>query len=292
MRFLGFLLRRIVGIAAVMIGVSVITFAMSHVIPADPAAAALGDHATAEQIAEFRAEYHLDRPLAEQYLTYAGGILRGDLGRSIRTRRAVAADLADSFPATLELSFAALFVSLLVGLPAGVWSAVFRGRLPDLIVRLLAHARANTIAWTALAMSFLALSGGAYAALSLPAGSVGTRQLRNGSITPAKLDPRAIGGSVRHWAQVNAAGSIVSSSSHARDTGVAADGDYVITWSDSFPTRCVPGVTVLGKTSLLSPAVGFANVRNTGSHPTRVWVSTYDPQGTPKPAPFSLAVIC
>ena len=140
MRFLRYLLRRIVGIAAVMIGVSVITFAISHVIPADPAAAALGDHATTEQIAEFRAEYHLDRPLSEQYLTYAEGILRGDLGRSIRTRRAVSADLADSFPATLELSLAALLVSLLVGLPAGVWSAVFRGRLPDLIVRLFALA--------------------------------------------------------------------------------------------------------------------------------------------------------
>jgi peptide/nickel transport system permease protein len=122
MRFLGFLLRRIVGIAAVMIGVSVITFAISHVIPADPAAAALGDHASAE------------------YVTYVTGILHGDLGLSIRTRRAVAADLADSFPATLELSFAALLIALLVGVPAGVWSAVFRGRLPDFVVRLLALA--------------------------------------------------------------------------------------------------------------------------------------------------------
>ncbi|MEA2662698.1 MAG: peptide/nickel transport system permease protein [Chloroflexota bacterium] len=140
MRFLGFLLRRIVGIAAVMIGVSVITFAISHVIPADPAAAALGDHATADQIAEFRSAYHLDRPVAEQYAIYAEGLLHGDLGRSIRTRRDVAADLADAFPATLELSFAALLVSLLVGLPLGVWSAVFRGRLPDLAVRLFALA--------------------------------------------------------------------------------------------------------------------------------------------------------
>ena len=67
MRFLGFLARRVVGIVAVMIGVSVITFAISHVIPADPAVAALGDHATADQIAAFRAEYHLDRPLAELF---------------------------------------------------------------------------------------------------------------------------------------------------------------------------------------------------------------------------------
>ena len=140
MRFVGFLLRRVVGIAAVMIGVSVITFAISHVIPADPAVAALGDHATDQQIAAFRAEYHLDRPLPEQYVTYVVGILHGDLGKSIRTRRSVADDLADSFPATLELSFAALLISLLVGIPAGIWSAIYRGRLPDVIVRVAALA--------------------------------------------------------------------------------------------------------------------------------------------------------
>ncbi len=123
-----------------MVGVSIITFAISHVIPADPAIAALGDHATAEQIAAFRQEYGLDRPVAEQYLIYAGGLVHGDLGRSIRTRRPVAEDLADAFPATLELSLSALLVSLLAGIPAGVWSAVRRGRLPDLVIRLLALA--------------------------------------------------------------------------------------------------------------------------------------------------------
>ena len=140
MRFLGFLLRRVVGIAAVMIGVSVITFAISHVSPADPVAAALGDHATDAQIAQFRAEYRLDRPLPEQYISYATGILHGDLGKSIRTRRSVADDLADSFPATLELSFAALLISIVLGVPAGVWSAVSRGRIPDYVVRVLSLA--------------------------------------------------------------------------------------------------------------------------------------------------------
>jgi len=139
-RFLAFLIRRLIGIAAVMIGVSVITFAISHVIPADPAVAALGDHATDEQIAAFRAEYKLDRPLPEQYLTYVNGLLHGDLGRSIRTRRSVADDLADSFPATFELSFTALLVSIVVGIPAGIWSAISRGRLPDVVVRVLALA--------------------------------------------------------------------------------------------------------------------------------------------------------
>lgn len=130
-----FLLRRLVGIVAVMAGVSVITFVISHVIPVDPAAAALGDHASDEQIAAFRAEYGLDKPVVEQYFIYVTGLLHGDLGRSIRTRRPVADDLRDFFPATLELSLVALLVSLLIGIPAGAWSAIARNRLPDHLVR-------------------------------------------------------------------------------------------------------------------------------------------------------------
>ncbi len=132
-----FLLRRLVDILAVMLGVSVITFTISHVIPADPVAAALGDHATDAQIAQFRAEYGLDKPVAEQYLIYMTGLLHGDFGTSIRTRRPVGSDLRDFFPATLELSLAALLVSILLGIPAGIWSSVMRNRLPDHIVRVL-----------------------------------------------------------------------------------------------------------------------------------------------------------
>ncbi len=136
MRLLTFFLRRLVGIVFVMGGVSIITFAISHLVPADPAAAALGDHATDGQIAAFRAEYGLDKPVAEQYVIYMNGLLHGDLGRSIRTRRPVADDLRDFFPATFELSFAALIVSLLIGLPTGMISAVAHNRLPDHFVRL------------------------------------------------------------------------------------------------------------------------------------------------------------
>lgn len=161
-----------------------------------------------------------------------------------------------------------------------------------MFVRLLDHVRSKAISYIALSMSFLGLAGGAYAAFSVPPNSIGARQLRNHSITPVKLDPRAIGGSVRHWAQVNAAGDIVTSSSRAHDTGVAPDGDYLITWSDTFPAGCVPVATVLGTATLLSPANGFANARVTGGHPTRVWVSTYNAQGASKPEPFSVAVIC
>ena len=80
MGILVFLLRRSIGMLAVMAGVSVITFAISHVIPADPVAPALGDHARDDQIAAFRAEYGLDKPVVEQYLIYVSGLLHGDLG--------------------------------------------------------------------------------------------------------------------------------------------------------------------------------------------------------------------
>ena len=86
-----------------------------------------------------------------------------------------------------------------------------------MFIRLLGHARSNVVAYLALVLAGLALAGGAYAALSLPAGSVGARQIRNHSIGPVKLDPRAIGGFVRHWARVDATGTIVASSSRAND---------------------------------------------------------------------------
>jgi peptide/nickel transport system permease protein len=138
MTLLAYLVRRSFGILTVLVGVSIITFSISHLVPADPVLAALGDKATADQIAAFRHQYGLDRPVPEQYLIYLNGLVHGDLGRSIRTRRPVVDDLRDFFPATAELALAALIVSLILGIPAGLWSAVKRNQLPDHVVRVLA----------------------------------------------------------------------------------------------------------------------------------------------------------
>ena len=137
MTLLSYLLRRLVGFAAVMIGISIITFGLSHLVPADPAVVAMGDHATEEQIQAFREKYGLNKPIPEQYWIYVTNLLRGDLGVSLRTRRPVADDLRDFFPATFELSLTALLLSILIGIPAGVFSATARNRLPDHIVRIL-----------------------------------------------------------------------------------------------------------------------------------------------------------
>lgn len=146
-----YIVRRLVGLVAVMLGVSAITFALSHVVPGDPAIAALGDHATDAQLADFRAEYGLDQPVPTQYWVYMTGLLRGDLGKSIRTRRPVLDDLRDFFPATLELSFTALTLAILIGIPAGVWSALERNRWPDHLIRLFSLAGGSLpIFWLAL----------------------------------------------------------------------------------------------------------------------------------------------
>src|SRR5919109_541043 len=136
MNILSYLLRRLVGFVAVMIGISIITFGLSHLVPADPAVVALGDHAKDEQIEAFREKYGLNKPVPEQYWIYVTNLLRGDLGISLRTRRPVAEDLRNFFPATFELSLTALVLSILIGVPAGVVSATARNHLPDHIVRI------------------------------------------------------------------------------------------------------------------------------------------------------------
>lgn len=133
-----FILRRLAGLLLVMVGVSVITFALAHLVPVDPAAAALGQNARDEQIAAYRTQLGLDRPVVEQYFTYMGRLFQGDFGTSIRTRRPVADDLVDFLPATLELSLAALLVSLFFGIPLGMAAALRRNTWVDALARLLA----------------------------------------------------------------------------------------------------------------------------------------------------------
>ncbi len=136
MRFVSYIARRIIGIFGVLLGVSLITFFISHALPADPAAAALSSHASNEQVAQYRRDLGLDRPVVEQYVTYLGGLLRGDFGRSIRTQRPVIDDLRAFLPATVELSLGALLVAVFLGIPLGVLSSLSRNRLPDHFVRL------------------------------------------------------------------------------------------------------------------------------------------------------------
>ncbi len=114
-----------------LLGASILVFLFLHLIPGDPAEAMLGDRATAEGVARLRALYRLDDPWPVQYLDYVGRALQGDLGRSIRTNNPVVQELGVRFPATAELTLAAILLATIVGIPAGILSATKRGSLFD-----------------------------------------------------------------------------------------------------------------------------------------------------------------
>ena len=107
-----------------LLGVSVVVFLMVRLIPGDPAQILLGQAATPERIAEVRGKLGLDRSIPEQYLLFLRGAATGDLGDSIITGRPVTTELAVRFPATLELTLAALLFAVAVGVPVGVLAAV------------------------------------------------------------------------------------------------------------------------------------------------------------------------
>ncbi len=111
-------------------------FLLVRIVPGDAAVAALGENATEESLAALRSQYGLDRPLAVQYATYMGDLLRGDLGVSLATRRPVGSLLAANYQYTLDLMFGSLFVAILLGVPSGIYSAVHRGRVSDGILRI------------------------------------------------------------------------------------------------------------------------------------------------------------
>lgn len=156
MGLLNLLRRQLTDILIVVIGVSLITFIISHLIPGDPARLIAGERASDEIVASIRQQLGLDLPLYQQYFHYMGDLLKGDLGQSIRTHRPVLEDLQLFFPATLELALAAMLLSVLVGVPLGVLSAVYNNRMVDHISRSLAVAGISTPAfWLGLGLIVL-----------------------------------------------------------------------------------------------------------------------------------------
>jgi peptide/nickel transport system permease protein len=132
-----FLARRVVVTIVLLWGVTVVTFALVHVVPGDPVTANLSDQALNDPaaVAAFKTKWGLDQPLYEQYLRYLGNLLRGDLGTSQQTGRSVLDDLLHYGPATLELAVPAMLVALVLGTAIGMLAAVRNGKLTDQAVR-------------------------------------------------------------------------------------------------------------------------------------------------------------
>tara|TARA_B110000967_G_C18900035_1_gene574078 strand:- start:3588 stop:4616 length:1029 start_codon:yes stop_codon:yes gene_type:complete len=156
--FLRLLLNRLGISLIVLVGVSMLIFAIARIIPGDPARIALGPNANAEQIAKLRAEMHLDASLPVQYGHFVVDVLRGDLGTSLYTNRPVTQDIAQFLPATLELVFLAGFIMVAVGLPLGILAARYRGRWQDHLVRVIAllTVSAPAFVWAVILMLLFA----------------------------------------------------------------------------------------------------------------------------------------
>jgi peptide/nickel transport system permease protein len=131
-----FVLRRCALAVPSLIGLLLLTFVLIRVVPSDPAAAMAGDAATPAQIAQLRHEYGLDRPIWEQFFVYAGKAVRLDFGESAFSHRPVALDIAQRLPATLELTFAAMALSIVLGVPLGVFAALRHNQWPDFALRM------------------------------------------------------------------------------------------------------------------------------------------------------------
>jgi peptide/nickel transport system permease protein len=129
--------RRLIALAMLMVGITLVAFLLTHLVPGDPAAANLGPAALSNPdiVKAFNIKNGLNRPLPIQYLKYLAGLFHGNLGTSLHTSNPVSHDLAMYVPATLELAVTAIILSLIVGVPLGVIAAMKRNTWVDQLLR-------------------------------------------------------------------------------------------------------------------------------------------------------------
>jgi peptide/nickel transport system permease protein len=151
MRLLAMVVRRIAWMPPTLLGLVLLVFAISHVVPADPARIMAGENATPEQVAKVRHDFGLDLPLPVQFGHYVRDVVVGDMGTSLFTQRPVADDLLERLPATFELAIYAMVLAILIGVPLGVVAALHRNSLLDHVVRIV------TIGGLAMAAFWLAI---------------------------------------------------------------------------------------------------------------------------------------
>jgi ABC-type dipeptide/oligopeptide/nickel transport system permease component len=135
-----YLARRLLASVPVLFSVVTLVFVVVRVLPGDPAQASLGENASAAAVAALRTRLGLDAPLGVQYWQFLTALLRGDLGVSMINGTPVREQIAYNLPFTLELTFVALGIGVLLGVPLGIWTAVARNHAPDYIARVVSLA--------------------------------------------------------------------------------------------------------------------------------------------------------
>jgi peptide/nickel transport system permease protein len=158
MKLLNFLARRVFQSIFVLLGLSILIFLIARVMPGDPARVAVGARAPEWVVERLREQMHLNEPLSVQYWYWLTDALRGDFGISLVTRRNVADDIKEFFPASLELALFALLITAVVGIGLGMVSAWHKDKLIDNVVRVLSYMGVVTPSFV-FAILFLLLFG-------------------------------------------------------------------------------------------------------------------------------------
>ena len=153
---LTYLARRLLAVVPVLFGVTLAVFSMLFLVPGDPVKIMLAEFVTTPaQVARMREQLHLDEPILKQYGRFVGNALRGDLGTSIRSRRAVATEIGENVGSTAQLALASMAVAVAIGVPLGLTAALFRSSWFDagsMIVALLGVSMPSF--WLGLLMIF------------------------------------------------------------------------------------------------------------------------------------------
>eukprot|EP00873_Tetraselmis_striata_P005126 jgi/Tetstr1/425390/TSEL_015837.t1 len=135
---LSFILRRLLIALPTLVLVSIFVFTLQKLLPGDPALVLAGEERDPETLAFIREKYHLNEPILYQYFYWVGGLLQGDLGISLRTNQPVLTLIADKLPVTIQLAVMAMIIAMVIGIPAGILSAVKKGGPVDYIANFLA----------------------------------------------------------------------------------------------------------------------------------------------------------
>ncbi|HSS69905.1 MAG TPA: glutathione ABC transporter permease GsiC [Casimicrobiaceae bacterium] len=149
---LQYLIKRLLGLIPTLALVGLLVFMFVHLLPGDPARLAAGPDATPQTVELVRQDLGLDKSLPEQFVRFASGVVRGDFGRSLRTKRPVATEIGDRFAPTFWLTVWSMAWSVAIGMTIGVFSAVWRNRWPDRVGMALA---VSGISFPAFALGML-----------------------------------------------------------------------------------------------------------------------------------------
>ena len=256
-----FLLRRLTGLIVVMALVATLVFFLTRLAPGDPAALMLGDQASAADIAALRAVYGLDQPILVQFGLWLKEILKGNLGQSIFLQRPVTQALMERAEPTFFLALFSVSVAACIGIPAGIASAVWRGRLVDQIVSALAMLAANIPSFW-LGLLFIQVFAVKYhwfpvAGYGDPGASL-LERLRH-LILPATVLGLVNSALITRFTRASML-DILSEDfiRTARSKGLA---ERVVVWRHAFGNALIPVITVVGLTAAL--LVGGAIVTET-----------------------------